>query len=179
MIRARNAARSVLFLCTANSARSILAEAILNRIGGPDWRAFSAGSHPRGRVHPIALDLLAEHGERADAFRSKSWDEFAAPNAPALDLVITVCDDAAAESCPVFPASPVTAHWGLPDPAAAPPEARRAAFERTWRELERRIAFLTKRAAEASLDAPEPGVRRDRIERIAEASPNAPEDSQT
>jgi len=135
----------VLFLCTGNSARSILAEAILNRLGAGRFRAYSAGSHPKGRVHPLALELLRERGYDTAGLRSKSWDEFAEPGAPALDFVFTVCDDAAGEVCPLWPGQPVTAHWGVEDPAAfAGPEAQqRQLFRRVYVELERRIDLFT------------------------------------
>ena len=135
----------VLFLCTGNSARSILAEAILNRLGEGRFRAHSAGSFPKGAVHPLALDLLQRENHPTAALRSKSWDEFAAPGAPPLDFVFTVCDQAAGEACPVWPGQPVTAHWGLPDPAAVEgtPAEQRLAFAETYRRLERRIgAFV-------------------------------------
>lgn len=137
---------NILVLCTGNSARSILGEALLNKLGaGLGLRAFSAGSKPAGQVNPAALALLREKGFDVSGFRSKSWEEFAAPDAPKMDLVITVCDSAAKETCPVWPGAPLSAHWGIPDPAAVTGDARevRAAFEAAYRRLERRIrAFL-------------------------------------
>lgn len=132
---------NVLFLCTGNSARSILAESLLNYLGAGRFQAFSAGSFPRGTVHPMALALLEEQGLPAAGFRSKSWDEFAAPGAPPLDFIFTVCDNAAGEVCPVWPGRPVTAHWGIADPAAidGSDEDRRRAFRTALAELRARI----------------------------------------
>lgn len=135
---------TVLFVCTGNSARSILAESILNAIDPAKYRAFSAGSRPAGRVNPLALELLAKNGCPTGALRSKSWEEFAKPGAPALDFVITVCDNAAGEACPVWPGRPVTAHWGVADPAAAQggAEERRKAFLDAYLVLRRRIELF-------------------------------------
>lgn len=137
--------RSVLVLCTGNSARSILGEALINHLGRGRLRGFSAGSHPNGRVNPLALATLARHGVPAPEARSKSWDEFAAPGAPPIDIVITVCDQAAAEPCPVWPGHPAIAHWGIPDPAAVTgtEEAKRRAFEQAFLTLEARVRLLT------------------------------------
>jgi len=135
---------NVLFLCTGNSARSILAESILNRLGRGRFRAYSAGSFPRGSVHPLALDLLRRQNYPVDALRSKSWDEFAAPDAPKLDFVITVCDNAAGEVCPIWPGQPTTAHWGLTDPAAVEGSetVKHLAFADTMRMLHNRIGLF-------------------------------------
>ena len=135
---------NVLFLCTGNSARSILAEAILNKVGVGKFRAFSAGSQPKGQVNPHTLELLSSLGYETAGLRSKSWSEFARPGAPALDFVFTVCDNAAGETCPVWPGQPMTAHWGVPDPAeAAGSEAQVAlAFKDAYRMLHQRIAVF-------------------------------------
>ena len=132
---------NVLFLCTGNSARSILAEAILNREGQGRFRAYSAGSFPKGQVNPGSILLLGGLGYDTSEFRSKSWDEFAGPDAPALDFIFTVCDDAAGEVCPVWPGHPMTAHWGIPDPAAVEGNEaeRHLAFAEAYRLLKNRI----------------------------------------
>jgi arsenate reductase len=137
---------NVLFLCTGNSARSIMAESILRREGAGRINAFSAGSHPTGRVNPCAIALLQAVGYPTDGLRSKAWDEFATPGAAPPDVVITVCDNARDEACPVWPGHPATAHWGVPDPAAVEgSEAdRRAAFERAFRLLLSRIRLFTR-----------------------------------
>ena len=119
---------NVLFLCTGNSARSIMAECILNRVGAGKFRAFSAGSHPTGKVNPLRSSCCARRITTSRGLRSKTWDEFAAPGAPKLDFVFTVCDNAANEACPVWPGQPMTAHWGLPDPVKAPRHGSRAQF---------------------------------------------------
>jgi protein-tyrosine-phosphatase len=136
---------NVLFLCTANSARSILAESILNATAPDRFRAFSAGSHPGGKVNPFAIELLQKNRYPTEGARSKAWDEFAAPGAPALDFVFTVCDNAAGEVCPVWPGQPVTAHWGIPDPAAATgtDDDKRRAFLDAFLLLQRRIQLFT------------------------------------
>jgi len=136
---------NVLFLCTGNSARSIIAEAILNRIGAGKFRAYSAGSQPKGSVNPHTIALLKNLNHDTSGLRSKSWTEFAKPGAPPLDFVFTVCDNAAGEACPVWPGQPMTAHWGVPDPAEATgTEAEIAmAFRDTYRMLNQRIAIFT------------------------------------
>jgi arsenate reductase len=135
---------NVLFLCTGNSARSILAEVLLNSMGGERFRAYSAGSHSMGQVNPRALKLLQKNRLPTDGLRSKSWDEFAAPEAPKLDFVFTVCDDAAGEVCPMWPGQPMTAHWGVPDPAAVTgtDEEIDRAFFRAYEQLQRRISLF-------------------------------------
>jgi arsenate reductase len=135
---------NVLFLCTGNSARSILAESILNKWGMGKFRAHSAGSHPTGTVNPLALELLRELELPVAGLRSKSWDEFAAPGGPHLDFVFTVCDNAAGETCPYWPGQPMTAHWGIPDPAAAEGTdlQKKAAFRQAFKSLENRIKLF-------------------------------------
>jgi arsenate reductase (thioredoxin) len=135
---------NVLFLCTGNSARSIIAEAILNKTGAGHFQAFSAGSQPKGRVHPGTLQLLHGLGYDTTGFRSKSWSEFAEPGAPVMDFVFTVCDNAAGEACPLWPGQPMTAHWGVPDPAEAKgsPAERALAFKDAYRMLNQRIGIF-------------------------------------
>jgi len=136
--------RNVLFLCTANSARSLMAEALLDDLGAGRFKAFSAGSFPRGEPNPMAIALLREQGLPTDHLRSKPWDEFAAPGAPVMDFVFTVCDQAAGEVCPVWPGQPITAHWGIPDPAAATggEAARMLAFRDAFGMLTRRLRIF-------------------------------------
>ena len=135
---------NVLFLCTGNSARSIMAERLMEHWGQGRFRAYSAGSHPTGQVNPLAIETLEKANLPADGLRSKAWDEFAAPGAPNLDFVFTVCDQAAGEICPVWPGQPITAHWGVPDPAAVAgtDEQRRRAFRDTFRMIEDRIKLF-------------------------------------
>jgi arsenate reductase len=135
---------NVLFLCTGNSARSIMAEAILNQKGRPTFSAYSAGSHPSGFVRPEALKMIEQARLPIEGLRSKNWDEFAAPAAPKMNFVFTVCDNAAKEMCPVWPGQPITAHWGVPDPAAVagPPEQIERAFRAAFMILDRRIGLL-------------------------------------
>jgi arsenate reductase (thioredoxin) len=135
---------SVLFLCTGNSARSILAEVMMNAMGAPRFRAYSAGSHPRGAVSPFAIELLKKNRLPAEGLRSKGWKEFSAPGAPELDFVFTVCDDAAGEVCPVWPGQPITAHWGVADPAAVEgdDETKRRAFFKAYSVLQNRIQLF-------------------------------------
>ena len=134
---------NVLFLCTGNSARSIMAEGLLNKYGNGRFQAFSAGSFPTGQVNPFALERLELEGIALADARSKSWDEFAKQGAPVLDFVITVCDNAANEVCPIWPGQPITAHWGVFDPAAADENEKRIAFAKAFAILERRIALFT------------------------------------
>ena len=143
----------VLFLCTGNSARSILAEAILNAEGKGKFRAFSAGSHPSGKVHPFAIELLQQRRYPIEDLRSKSWDELAAPDARELDFIFTVCDNAAGEVCPIWPGKPISAHWGVDDPAAAvgSDEEKRKAFVKAFAVLQRRISLF----ASLRLDQPD------------------------
>jgi arsenate reductase len=143
-VKSMRAPYNVLFLCTGNSARSILAEAILSHKGKPNFRAFSAGSHPAGRIHPGAVRQLESAGLPTAGLRSKSWDEFAKPGAPRMDFVFTVCDNAAAEVCPVWPGQPMTAHWGIPDPGAVAgsDEQIERAFREAFVTLDRRIGLF-------------------------------------
>jgi len=141
-------AYNILFLCTGNSARSILAEGLMNHLGAGRFKAYSAGSHPTGNVNAFALNHLARHGLPTDGFRSKSWDEFSRPDAPRLDFVITVCDKAAGEVCPVWPGQPVTAHWGVPDPAACEGTAEQK------QQAVNDVAFTLRRRIELFLSLP-------------------------
>ena len=136
--------KNVLFVCTGNSARPIIAEGLMDHLGGKRFRAYSARSHPKGEVHPLALEALKHFRLPKDGFRSKSWEEFARPDAPQLDFVFTVCDNAAGEMCPVWPGQPMTAHWGLPDPAAVEgtDESKRKAFHDTVVGMKRRIELM-------------------------------------
>ena len=146
---------NVLFLCTGNSARSILSEAILNRLGHGEFKAFSAGSRPAGMVNPGAITLLEHLGYPTEELRSKSWDEFAGPDAPVMEQVITVCNNAAGETCPIWPGRPATAHWDIKDPAGVgeTDEERRAAFEAAYEELESRIrSFIQQKREESGND---------------------------
>ncbi len=135
---------NVLFLCTGNSARSIMAEVLLSAMGRGRFKAYSAGSHPAGEVNPYAIELIRRNRLPVDGLRSKNWDEFAAPGAPELDFVVTVCDNAAGEVCPVWPGQPMTAHWGIEDPAAVPgsEEEKRKAFFRAYTQLSNRLSIF-------------------------------------
>lgn len=162
---------NVLFLCTGNSARSILAEALINQSGQGRFRGFSAGSHPKGAVHPIALQLLKKMNMPTEGLRSKSWDEFAAPGAPPLDFVFTVCDNAAGEVCPYWPGQPMTAHWGVPDPAAVEGSdtEKWLAFRDTFRMLDNRIKIFTS----LPLDSVDRVKLKERLDAIGQAGPPA------
>jgi arsenate reductase (thioredoxin) len=168
----------VLFLCTGNSARSIIAEAILNKLGAGKFRAFSAGSQPKGQINPHTLQLLTGLGYDTSDFRSKSWGEFAAPGAPPLDFVFTVCDDAAGETCPVWPGQPITAHWGVPDPAAATGSLAEIAlaFKDAYRMLHQRISVFVALPLR-SLDQLSLQTKLKEIGRMQEAAAKAPEPS--
>jgi arsenate reductase len=161
----------VLFLCTGNSARSVLAESLLNHWGKGRFRGYSAGSFPKGRVHPVSIALLNQLGLPTAGLRSKSWDEFAAPGAPPIDFVFTVCDNAAGEMCPIWPGHPMTAHWGVEDPAAVEgtDEATWSAFRKALRELESRIKLFINLPV-ASLDRM---TLQSRLEAIGKTSPDA------
>ena len=165
---------NILFLCTGNSARSILAEAIMNRVGAGKFIAYSAGSHPKGEVHPKAIDLLARLDYPTEGLRSKSWDEFAAPGSPELDFVITVCDNAAGEVCPIWPGQPMTAHWGIFDPVAVEgsPVEVSLAFNEAYRVLNNRITLLASLPI-ASLDRISLKRRLDEIGTTTEAPQRA------
>jgi arsenate reductase len=171
---ASRAPLNVLFLCTANSARSVLSEGILRKLGEGRFNAFSAGSQPRGAVNPLALKTLAAHGYPADGYRSKSWDEFAEAGAPAMDFIFTVCDSAAGEACPVWIGHPATAHWGVPDPASAEGTEieRERAFEEAFRMLKRRIELFVALPMD-SLDRLALQAKLKDIGRIEGASPGA------
>lgn len=163
-------ARNVLFLCTGNSARSIIAEALLNREGAGRFHACSAGSFPKGVVHPMALEVLRDHGFPTDGLRSKSWDEFAGPDSGQIDVVITVCDNAAGEVCPIWPGRPMTAHWGIDDPAAVEGPEQQQAFAMAVRRLEGRIAAFLALPIE-SADTADVQRRLREIGRMADVDP--------
>jgi arsenate reductase len=164
---------NVLFLCTGNSARSIMAEAIMNHKGAPNFTAFSAGSHPSGVVRPQALAQISAAGLPTDALRSKSWDEFAVPDAPRLDFVFTVCDNASQETCPHWPGHPITAHWGIPDPVAASgsPENIDRAYQQAFAMLQHRITLMLSLPL-ASLDAMSLKKELDKIGSVQQSSIN-------
>ncbi len=165
---------NVLFLCTGNTARSVLAEGILRKEGAGRFNAFSAGSQPKGTVNPFALKVLEAYGYPSDGFRSKSWDEFAAPGAPTMDFIFTVCDSAAGEACPVWLGHPATAHWGIPDPAAVEGSdiEKEAAFNTAFRLMKNRISLFTALPL-ASLDQAALANRLREIGRSEGASPGA------
>jgi len=160
---------NVLFLCTGNSARSILAESIINKLGRGRFRGFSAGSHPKGEVHPLAIALLQQLNFPIEGLRSKSWDEFAVPGADPLDFVFTVCDNAAGEACPYWPGQPMTAHWGIPDPAAVEgtETEKNLAFREAFRSMERRIKLF--------LSLPIASIDRMRLQERVEAIGRTPD----
>ena len=162
---------NVLFLCTGNSARSIIGECLINRLGRGRFHGFSAGSHPKGEVHPLAIEVLRRNNFVTDGLRSKDWGEFAAPEAPRMDFVFTVCDNAAAEVCPVWPGQPMTAHWGIADPAAVEGDevTRMMAFRQALRELEHRIDIFVNLPL-ASLDRLK---LQDRLDAIGRSGPVA------
>jgi arsenate reductase len=166
---------NVLFLCTGNSARSVMAEVLLNRWGGGQFVGYSAGSFPKGQVHPMTLQLLQKLNLPTQGLRSKSWDEFTRPAAPHLDFVFTVCDNAAGEVCPVWPGQPMTAHWGVNDPAAVegPEAVQLAAFHKAFRELEARIKIFCSISI-ASLDRMRLKERVDEIGRLGDTSSDQP-----
>ena len=160
---------NVLVLCTGNSARSILGEALFNHLGRGRIKAFSAGSQPSGKVNPVALETLEKHGIPLPEARSKSWDEFAAPGAPEIDYIFTVCASAAGEACPIWPGHPTTAHWGIADPAHVEPlEARRTAFEEAYRKLRQRVEAFVAMPLE-SMSQAEVGAAARRIHQESEA----------
>lgn len=159
---------NVLFLCTGNSARSILGEALVNSLGKGRFRGFSAGSFPKGAVHPMALDVLKGMGFETEGLHSKSWEVFSGPDAPHMDFIFTVCDNAAGETCPIWPGHPVTAHWGIEDPAAVEGEGQRAAFLQALRQLRRRIDLFLALPLE-SIDRMSLGTRLRAIGETAES----------
>ncbi len=167
---------NVLFLCTGNSARSVLGEVLLSELGGGRFRGFSAGSHPRGEVNPLTLEVLAEAGFPTDGLRSKSWDEFALPGAPEMDFVFTVCDDAAGEACPIWPGHPLTAHWGLEDPAAVEGThfVRKAAFIAALGYMRNRVVAFTS-LPHGSIDRMSLQTRLHGIGRMAGTTAHAPQ----
>lgn len=162
---------NVLFLCTGNSARSVMAECALNRWGKGKFRAFSAGSHPKGALHPLTVELLNGLGFDTSTLRSKSWDEFSGPDSPPINFVITVCEDAAAEQCPLWPGKPLTAHWGVRDPAAfeGTDDEKRQCFARVYRELEERIRIF----ASSSIEMLDSTTLRQRLIDLGESKPRA------
>lgn len=167
---------NVLFICTGNSARSIFGECLVNRLGRGRFRGYSAGSHPRGEVHPLALEVLKRNNYLTEGLRSKDWAELATPEAPEMDFVFTVCDRAAAEVCPVWPGQPMTAHWGVPDPAAVDGDevSRMMAFRQAFHELENRVAIFLSLPL-ASLDRLKLQKRLDEIGRMRLGEPVAAE----